>query len=352
MDERDSKKKKLKIFIIPQNLIPWMTMNPLIHRAIVQRKKKNPRREKERIKKKLIKSAIGWKCLVGNTSSFLFQPPLVIDANSESQRQRQFQIVDDNSDEEGNESDKDSESSSISEQKRKKSKKDRKKKESSSSKYESDTDSSNEHESKKSKKSKKKKSKKEKKSHKKHKSDRTAVKTAVDQNEFGKYGIVRIEDYYAKQREFEAYMLEVKNMPGVLSAGRGEIMKYFKDFIEDFNTATMPHEKFYNYERWEIMDYERKKREKSSGDTSEFNDEDERKQEIKRMRDEMELKKFNALKKTMASDKSLRDGMRRQEALKSELQLAYKQGDETEKARLERLLAPDEECAAVKHPWA
>ena len=32
-------------------------------------------------------------------------------------------------------------------------------------------------------------------------------------------------------------------------------MTYFKDFIEDYNTATMPHEKYYNFEAWEMNEY-------------------------------------------------------------------------------------------------
>lgn len=42
-----------------------------------------------------------------------------------------------------------------------------------------------------------------------------------------------------------------------------QIMQHFKSFIEDYNTATMPHEKYYNYERWEMMEYERRRREES-----------------------------------------------------------------------------------------
>ena len=34
-----------------------------------------------------------------------------------------------------------------------------------------------------------------------------------------------------------------------------QVMTYFKDFIEDYNTATMPHEKYYNYEAWEMKEY-------------------------------------------------------------------------------------------------
>jgi hypothetical protein len=42
-------------------------------------------------------------------------------------------------------------------------------------------------------------------------------------------------------------------------------MTYFKDFMEDYNTATMPHEKYYNYERWEMEEYRRKQQAASSG---------------------------------------------------------------------------------------
>ena len=61
--------------------------------------------------------------------------------------------------------------------------------------------------------------------------------------QFGKYGIIREDNFFAKQREFEAYMSEVKGQPGIMGQGRVEVMKAFKDFIEDYNTATMPHEK-------------------------------------------------------------------------------------------------------------
>ena len=63
---------------------------------------------------------------------------------------------------------------------------------------------------KKHKKDKKKKSKKEK--HDKKASASSSL--AVDQNEFGKYGVIREEHFYQKQKEFEVYMSEVKDLPG------------------------------------------------------------------------------------------------------------------------------------------
>jgi hypothetical protein len=34
--------------------------------------------------------------------------------------------------------------------------------------------------------------------------------------------------------------------------------EYFKEYIEDFNTATLPHEKYVNYEKWEMQEWESK----------------------------------------------------------------------------------------------
>lgn len=44
--------------------------------------------------------------------------------------------------------------------------------------------------------------------------------------------------------------------------------------------------------------------------------------------------------------------MRRQELLRTELKQAFKQGDTEKVQKLEKLLAPEEETATVKHPWA
>ena len=93
------------------------------------------------------------------------------------------------------------------------------------------------YEEKKSKKSKK--HKKEKKSRDKDKSKSTK---AVNQNEYGKFGIIKEEHYFNKQREFEVYMSEVKKIDvGTLS--KRDQLVWFKSYIEDYNTATMPHEK-------------------------------------------------------------------------------------------------------------
>lgn len=68
-----------------------------------------------------------------------------------------------------------------------------------------------------------------------------------------------------------------------------KIMQWFKSYIEDYNTATMPHPKFYHYERWEMEEYQRQQSQKSLPRTgavkATFNDEEERRVELKRHRE-------------------------------------------------------------------
>merc|ERR1719353_1047360 len=52
------------------------------------------------------------------------------------------------------------------------------------------------------------------------------------------------------RNEFLAWLQEVKKLPieGLDKRAEAEL---FTDFVEDFNTATMPDKKFYDLDRWE-----------------------------------------------------------------------------------------------------
>ena len=141
-------------------------------------------------------------------------------------------------------------------------------------------------------------------------------------------------------------------------------MTQFKGYIEDYNTATMPHEKYYNYEKWEMEEYQRKKRKEAlaaaqehddnhgSFEQKSFNDEEIRRRELKKMKEDAENKEFLSLKTKMSQNKDVQGDMRRQAQLNTELQQAFKRGDTATVKRIERLLAPDEVHAVVKHPWS
>jgi hypothetical protein len=173
-----------------------------------------------------------------------------LNRNSIQERPRQWATVDDDDDIDQessksiNNSDNDdssstsSSSSSSSEQKKAKKAKKQEKKERKEKKAKSDKKSKKEKKEKKSKKEKKRKSEKHSKSS-DHKHVSSSSSMAVDQNQFGKYGIIREENYFHKQREFEAYITEVKCLPAVLGQGKREVMKYFRDFIEDYNTGIL-----------------------------------------------------------------------------------------------------------------
>lgn len=140
-------------------------------------------------------------------------------------------------------------------------------------------------------------------------------------------------------------------------------MQHFKSYMEDFNTATMPHEKYYNYEAWEMAEYKRQQQEQHRKLTAQtdddggyatynLNDEEIRKKELKKIKQDQENQEFLTLKQKMSSNKDVQESMRRQAQLNTELQQAFKRGDTATVKRLERILAPEEMKAVVKHPWA
>ena len=74
-----------------------------------------------------------------------------------------------------------------------------------------------------------------------------AIKTG-----YGSRGIITAVDMYNKQAEFFAYMEEVKGI-SFESLSNGMMKAEFRGFMEDYNTATMPDDKYYNMERHERL---------------------------------------------------------------------------------------------------
>ncbi len=106
----------------------------------------------------------------------------------------------------------------------------------------------------------------------------------------------------------------------------------------------MPHEKYINYEKWELKEYDIKQRKLakkrargaiSKSDEAQLADEQRRSKAQKEKDDYQKL-----IMSTMKSDKV--QEMRQQELLRSEMQVAYKQGDVEKVKKLEARLKPDE----------
>ncbi|GJJ08499.1 hypothetical protein Clacol_002717 [Clathrus columnatus] len=75
-------------------------------------------------------------------------------------------------------------------------------------------------------------------------------KTNAVTSQWGKYGVINESDIYSKEEEFKTWLVEeCKVNPEILS--KDQTKKHFARYMEDYNTATLPHEKFYNMKRYE-----------------------------------------------------------------------------------------------------
>jgi len=125
-------------------------------------------------------------------------------------------------------------------------------------------------------------------------------------------------------------------------------MEYFKEYAEDYNTATLPHVKYYDHDKWEMEEYARKKREAeeaaaAKGEGGGGNvalDELRHREEVAERTKRRKLEEARALQFGMTAEK--REEMKHQARLRHEMAVAYKTGDEETRKRLQRRLEPEE----------
>jgi hypothetical protein len=58
--------------------------------------------------------------------------------------------------------------------------------------------------------------------------------------DFGKFGYIRETDAHAKHNEFVLWLVEVKGA-NIELLGKTEEKEMFREYMEDFNTGTLPH---------------------------------------------------------------------------------------------------------------
>ncbi|KAJ3116547.1 hypothetical protein HK100_001040 [Physocladia obscura] len=95
-----------------------------------------------------------------------------------------------------------------------------------------------------------KKDKKDKKKKKIRKDKKTKKKTSGAgsiADSWGSHGIITSAEMYTKEAEFRSWLIEIKH----ISPEDRNSKQYFEEFVEDFNTATLPHEKYYNMDAWD-----------------------------------------------------------------------------------------------------
>eukprot|EP00977_Amphora_coffeiformis_P016960 scaffold5383_cov222-Amphora_coffeaeformis.AAC.1 len=277
--------------------------------------------------------------------------------------------------------DSDSEDEEQRRRKKKKSKSRKRSRRDESSSSSSSSDSDSEEDSRRRRKKRKDRKRKKQKSKKKKRSRRDSSDDAsVDGGAptFGSYGIIKAADFLRMQRSFQVWLAEVKGIPS-LPGSKHEQQKYFADFCEDFNTATMPHQKYYDYEKWEmqgkdtklshdldfgfplcsiarpnisimcltcvlqpIPEYERQKAKEEklsvTGNTLLADEARHKREQQERARAKQESDK-RALYGSMSREKV--EEMKHQAKLRSQMQIAYQTGDKQTYERLKERLEAD-----------
>jgi hypothetical protein len=125
-------------------------------------------------------------------------------------------------------------------------------------------------------------------------------------------------------------------------------MEFYKEYMEDYNTATLPHIKYYDFLKWEMDEYARKKKEAhdkatataGGGEDHVALDELRHKEEMAKRAKQKKMEELRQVTACMTSEK--RAEMKHQAQLRHEMAVAYKTGDEETRKRLQRRLEPEE----------
>jgi len=75
-------------------------------------------------------------------------------------------------------------------------------------------------------------------------------KNAASSSQWGKHGVISDSDFYTKAQEFRTWLLEERKI-NPESISKDQEKREFSKFVEDFNTATLPHEKYYHMEAYD-----------------------------------------------------------------------------------------------------
>ena len=159
--------------------------------------------------------------------------------------------------------------------------------------------------------------------------------------EWGKYGEITMKDFHAKAEEFQGWLSET----GVVSSCLQEEHALFKDYIEDYNTATLPHEKWYNLARWEAKG-------SFSTNTMVFDDERERERALRAAAESRRVLLVQEAYNKIAGDEDLASAMRKQRMLKEKADQCFREGRNEEAQRIVARLKPDKPILHVKEEKA
>jgi hypothetical protein len=132
------------------------------------------------------------------------------------------------------------------------------------------------------------------------------------------------------------WLEEVKKIPG-FNGPKYELHNLFKEYAEDYNTATLPHIKYYDYEKWELEEYNKTKAAAASssshGKEAAFFLEQQEAAKKKRERDQM-------LVRSLMSKEKIEE-MKRKQEVQAEMAHAFKTGNQQRYLQLKARLEPE-----------
>lgn len=165
---------------------------------------------------------------------------------------------------------------------------------------------------------------------------------------YGARGIINSSHFYDKQTEFRAWLSEVRGISADVPVPKAELMAAFASYVEDYNTATLPHEKFYDMDKYEASVRSRggdgAPRSSGGGGVLDILAESQaRKAAAAAAARAADMAKVAAVRASMTSERlaELQSQARMAEAMR----YAFKAGDVKEAARLQRVL--DEKAQPV-----
>eukprot|EP00775_Hariotina_reticulata_P007910 gene7910-8106_t len=166
--------------------------------------------------------------------------------------------------------------------------------------------------------------------------------------DFGKYGYIRDTDLHTKHGEFQLWCQDVKKV-NVELLGRQEEKELFKEYMEDYNTGTLPHKKYYDLEAFERSEALKAAQARGSGGdkraAAAFDaraDEEALRRERIEQRRQAQQDRLNDAYNLLKNTDRAKD-MREQELLRAEMALAYKTGDRARAQKIFDRLQPDDQ---------
>ena len=173
---------------------------------------------------------------------------------------------------------------------------------------------------------------------------------AVDQNKYGSRGLLNQTHFFEKAKEFQVWLAEVKGISPDASVPRGEMMEMFRDYVEDYNTCTLAHEKYYDLERYETNERARAAAGgaaagkgggggRDAGSFDMLKEQQALKREAEAAKKNADLARIAMYYTSMGDERKA--AIKSQQELTLRMQYAYKSGNFVEAERIKKQLEPE-----------